>query len=85
LKYYLDEYDFLFFVTDHAVANANAAATFTPVYRPAQAATGDKVTYDYRQLHGTERVMGVIGVTVPMNLRSNMKYRTIGPLISTKA
>jgi len=62
LKYYLDEYDFLFFVTDHAVANANAAATFTPVYRPAQAATGDKVTYDYRQLHGTERVMGVIGV-----------------------
>jgi hypothetical protein len=62
LKYYLDEYDFVFYVMDHAVANATAAATFSPVYRPAQAATGDKVTYDYREQDGTARIMGVIGV-----------------------
>lgn len=62
LKYYLDEYDFLFFVTDHAVASATAAAAFCPVYRPAQAATGDKVSYDYRQQHGSARALGVIGV-----------------------
>ena len=62
MKYYLDEYDFVFFVTDHAVENGTAAAAFCPVYRPAQAATGDKVSYDYRQQHGTARALGVIGV-----------------------
>jgi hypothetical protein len=59
--YYLDEYDFLIIVVDHAVDGAVAAAAFEPVYRPARASTGDNSPTDRRLAHGSERLLGVIG------------------------
>jgi hypothetical protein len=59
--YYLDEYDFLFILVDHTVADSVAVAAFEPVYRPARAATGDNRPTDRRLAHGSERLKGVIG------------------------
>ncbi len=60
-QYYLDEYDFLFILTDHEVADATATATFIPITRPAQAATGDVRAVDRSFEHGSERLLGAIG------------------------
>ena len=59
---YLEDYDFVYFVTDHAIDNATVAGVFEPVNRPAEAGGGNEEEIAAGGYKTTGRTKGVVAL-----------------------
>lgn len=62
LDHYLEEYDFLYFVTDHPIPTSRTVAMFEPVNRPAEPGGGNEIEIWARGYKTQGRLKGVVGV-----------------------